>query len=122
MARSNKLVTATAFKKVPALYSQDGKGEEARAHVKFFSNFSDHRHYVLEYNPLDGIAFCLTTNGDVCEYGYISIPELQEMNDNFRKYGYPCPVWQRELHGGPSAGYRIGDVQAEHDKSMGVAV
>jgi len=114
MARSNTLVTKTAFAKVPPIGGTKGQGDNARAFVKLFSNFSDHRHYVLEYNPETGEAFVLTTNQDVCEYGYISIPEMQELNTNHRQHRFPCPPMQREIHGTPVNGYRMGDIKAAH--------
>jgi len=111
MAKSNKLWMKTAFNKVPKLYSTENQGDNARAFVKFFSNFSDRRDYILEYDPEEGIAFALTTENGEQELGYISIPEMQEVNDNFRKHRFPCPPIQREMHGTPKEGYRIGDVK-----------
>lgn len=119
MTPANKLFTKTAFRKVPALYATDGVPEtEKRAFVKIFSNFSDHRHYIFEYNPETGIAFVLTTNQDVIEFGYINLNELQTMNNNFRGHGYPCPVWQRELHGGPTKGYTAADIREKHARGL----
>ena len=118
MAKSNKLWGKTAWAKVPALYATEHTPEDQKvAHVKIFGNLSDHRHYIIEYNPETGIAFCLTTNQDVCEFGYVSIPELQEMNDNFRGR-FPCPPWQRELHGTPRGGYNIAEVKEKHSRGM----
>ncbi len=86
MAKSNTLWTKTAFSKVPAPYATEGTpADQVVARVKIFGNLSDHRHYIIDYDPETGLAFCLTTNQEVCEFGYISLPELQEMNDNFRQ-------------------------------------
>ena len=123
MARCNKLVTKTAFAKVPALYATEKVPADKKvARVKIFSIRSDHRHYVIEYNPETGIAFVLTTNGDVCEFGYVHIPELQEMNDNFRKHGFRCPPFEREMHGTPKGGYNIAKVQEAHSRQYNQAV
>ena len=117
MAKSNKLWTKTAFAKVPALYATDGKTDKV-APVKIFANFTDHRYYIIEYNPETGIAFCLVTNLEVCELEYLDIRELQELNDNFRAHGFVCPPFQRELHGTPRDGYKIAEIQAEHARSF----
>lgn len=118
MAACNQLVTKTAFAKVPRLYATENRpADEKVALVKIFSVVSDHRHYVIEYDPDDGIAFVLTTNDDVCEFGYIDIPELQEMNDNFRKHQFRCPPFEREIHGTPTKGYNISKVQEAHSRS-----
>lgn len=126
MAKCNKLFTKTAFAKVPALYATENvKAENKVAFVKIFSILSDHRHYVIEYDPETGEAFVLTTNQDVCELGYISIPEMQNMNDNFRaadpnRPGRPrarwiMPPWERELHAS-TEGYSIASVQEAHSR------
>jgi len=119
MAKSNKLWTKTAWARIPALYATEHTPDtKRRALVKIFSNLSDHRHYVIEYNPETGIAFCLTTNQDVCEFGYVSIPELQELNDNFRQHRFICPPFQREFHGTPRGGYNIEKVQEAHSRQF----
>jgi hypothetical protein len=114
MARANTLFTKTAFAKVPQLRATEKQGFEAVAHVLIFSIRSDHRHYILEYDPETGEAFVLTTNEDVCEYGYISIPELQATNDNFRQKGFACPPFEREIHGTPRGGYKVGRIKELH--------
>jgi hypothetical protein len=117
--------TKTAFAKVPPLYGTENVPADKKvARVKIFGNLSDHRHYIIEYDHETGQAFVLTTNEDVCELGYLSLPELQEMNDNFRQEDpqrpgrrrFICPPWQRELHGTPRDGYNIADVKREHSK------
>lgn len=123
MAKCNKLVTKTAFKNVPALYATEEQPKEKKiAHVKIFGALTDHRHYIFEYDPETGEAFCLTTNREICEYGYISIPELQRMNDNFMQEDpnhpgrrrFIIPPWERELHG---SGYNAADIEAAHARS-----
>jgi len=122
MAKCNKLWTKTAFAKVPPIGATEKIAAENKvALVKIFCALSDHRHYVLEYDPETTEAFVLTTNGDVCELGYILLSELQEMNDNWNQRNpetgrrrFLFPPWERELHGTPSAGYNIGKVQEAH--------
>lgn len=119
MAKCNKLWTKTAFAKIPALYATEHTPEDKKvALVKIFSIASDHRHYVIEYDPTEGRAFVLTTNGDVCEFGYISIPELQEINDNFRSHRLRCPPFEREIYGTPRGGYNIAKVQDAHTRQF----
>ena len=117
MEKANKLFTKTAFRKVPKLYATGTVPADKKvALVKIFSIRSDHRHYVIEYDPKTGLAFCLTTNGDVCEFGFVSITEeLQEINDNFRQHGFRCPPFEREMHG-PS--YNIAKVQEAHSRTF----
>lgn len=127
MAKSNTLWTKTGFAQVAAPYAtEDQPAAEVRAHAKIFGNLSDHRHYIIDYDPANGLAYCLTTNQEVCEFGYISLPELQEMNDNFMQEDperrgrrrFICPPWQREIHGKPKGGYKIAEVQAKHAESL----
>jgi hypothetical protein len=115
MAACNRLFTKTAFRKVPALYATEKTSTESKvAWVKIFSIRSDHRHYIIEFDPETGIAFALTTNQDVCEFGYIDLNEMQSINDNFRQHGFRCPPLEREIHGTPSNGYNIAKVQEAH--------
>ena len=76
MSPYNKLWTKTAFKSVPALYAQDGKGDAAIARVKLSCIRNDMRWYVLEYDPETGRAFCLVTNQGEAELGYSAINEV----------------------------------------------
>lgn len=119
MAKCNQLWNKTAFAKVPHLYgTENTQKDQTFALVKILSILSDHRHYVIEYDPEEGRAFVLTTNGDVCELGYISIPELQELNDNFRLHGFRCPPFEREIYGTPTDGYNIAKVQDSHTRQF----
>ncbi len=97
MAAANRLFTKTAFKKVPPLYSQEFAGDKAIARVKFFSLTSGWRWYITEYDPETGTAFGLVQGHEI-ELGHISVTELQELNDNFRKHGFRFPPIERDLH------------------------
>ena len=72
-----------AFEKAVAkfpLYSQDGKGKEAKVLGRFFcGRFT---WYILEGNDVE--FFALVGNGDDCfEYGYVSRSELERLSSSF---------------------------------------
>ena len=46
-----KLLTKELEKKLPSLYEQDGKGDEAIAYAKFFDPCGSWTWYVTEYDP-----------------------------------------------------------------------
>ena len=52
-----KLLTKALEKTIPALYSQDGKGDEAIVHVKFFNPCGAATWFINEYDPEDRIFF-----------------------------------------------------------------
>jgi len=106
----NKLWTKTAFKKVPEMKAQDGKGDEAIAHVKLFSPMNGWRWYVTEYDPETGEAFGLVQGHEI-ELGTFAVREvnpddwggedMQSQNDNFRgKYRFP--PFERDAHFTPT--------------------
>ena len=73
------LLTQAARKSLPALYSQDGKGEAAVAKVKFFTPDSSWTWYASEFDGED-ILFGLCDNGrGGAELGYFSLSELQSL-------------------------------------------
>lgn len=117
MAPANTLVTKTAFKKVPKLYAQDGKGDDAIVFAKVFSPQSGWRWYITEYDPETGKAFGLVAGHEV-ELGYFVLndpsdpadPEtgydgedMQSHNNHFRKHGYRFPPYERDLHFTPTS-------------------
>jgi hypothetical protein len=74
--------------KVPALYSQEKLGDEAKVYVKLFDIFSQAKWYITEYDAEQKLAFgFVNLFGDVndgcAELGYISIDEIEEMNAKF---------------------------------------
>lgn len=73
-----KLLTKALERKLPALYSQDGKGEEALAIVKFFPPWSDWAWYGSEYDPETGEFFGVVC-GQERELGYFSLKELESL-------------------------------------------
>lgn len=75
------LLTQENRRALPALYSQDGKGEEAIAHVKLFHPLSRYTYYVTEFDPDNEIMFgwCVSPRGADCdEFGYAALSELTD--------------------------------------------
>jgi hypothetical protein len=73
-----KLLTKEIEKKLPALYSQDGKGKDAIAYVKFFTPDSNWTWYATEYDPEERVFFGLV-DGFEKELGYFSLDELESV-------------------------------------------
>ena len=79
--RTMYLMTKTVAKTLPALYSQDGKGEAALAQVKFFHPMANWKWYATEFNPEEMLFFGLTVSPQCPEgeLGYFSLTELAEL-------------------------------------------
>lgn len=71
-----KLLTQEILESLPALYSQDGKGVDAIAHVKFFTPDGNWTWFATEYDPAEGMFFGLV-RGLEEELGYFSLAELE---------------------------------------------
>ena len=72
-----KLLTKEVLKKLPKLYSQESKGMEALAVVKFFTPDSNWTWYASEFDGKD--TFFGLVDGFEKELGYFSLSELQEI-------------------------------------------
>ncbi|MBN1489885.1 MAG: DUF2958 domain-containing protein [Phycisphaerae bacterium] len=72
-----KLLTKAIRRKLPPLYSQDGKGGQAIAQVKFFTPDSSWTFYATEFDGED--RFFGLVDGDDKELGYFSLAELQRI-------------------------------------------
>jgi hypothetical protein len=70
------LLTKENLKALPPLYSQDGKGEDAIAVVKFFTPWSNWTWYASEFNPEEGLFFGKVV-GHETELGYFTLAELE---------------------------------------------
>jgi len=70
-----KLLTKAIEKQLPPLYSQEDKGEEAIAYVKFFDPCSNWTWFATEYDPVEKRFFGLVI-GHETEYGYFMLEEL----------------------------------------------
>jgi len=73
-----KLLTKEIEAKLPSLYANDGKGDEAIALVKFFTPDSSWSWYATEYDPQERLFFGLV-DGFEMELGYFSLDELQSI-------------------------------------------
>lgn len=77
------------------LYSQDGKGEEAKVVCKFFNAFGDGTWYVLEGRKEengDYLFFGIVEMYGEREYGYFTLSQLASA----RRWGMPCV--ERDLY------------------------
>jgi hypothetical protein len=63
---------------VPLLFSQDGAGDDAIAHMKLFHPELGWSWYIMEYDPDENLAFGLV-DGYETELGYISFDELTKI-------------------------------------------
>ena len=83
--RGMKLLTKEIRKKLPPLYSQDGKGGKAVAYLKLFSPSSSWTWYITEGSPImeDGreldFKFFGLVDGQCKELGYVMLTELESV-------------------------------------------
>ena len=68
------LLTKELRKKLPKLYAQEKKGEDAIVHVKFFTPDSNWTWYATEFDGVD--TFFGLVDGFEKELGYFSLAEL----------------------------------------------
>ncbi len=61
---------------LPPLYSQEGKGEDAVAQVKFFTPWTSWTWYASEYDPAERLFFGIVI-GHEREFGYFTLDELE---------------------------------------------
>jgi hypothetical protein len=84
---------AAQINDMPKTYEQDGKGDEAIAHLHYFSGSSDW--YITEKDMDGGIqqafGYAILNGDDECaEVGYISIKELVKHGVELDLYFAPC--------------------------------
>jgi len=89
-----KLLTKEVLRKLPKLYSQDGKGLEAIAVVKFFTPDGGWTWYATEFDGKD--TFFGLADGFEKELGYFSLSELQSVRG---KLGLPI---ERDMYFHPT--------------------
>ena len=77
-----KLLTEPLKKKIPAIYSQDGKGNNSTVYAKFFCPWNSWTWYVTEYDPERNECFGYV-DGDYPEWGYFSVTELEGVKHKF---------------------------------------
>ena len=97
-----QFLTKADKKKLPELGAQDGKVDEAIAHVKFFSPYSGWTWYCTEYDPENKEFFGLVF-GHEMELGYISLAELEEAKGPMGVQGV-----ERDRHFKPM---KLGDIK-----------
>jgi hypothetical protein len=90
-----KLLTKEIERRLPSLYSQDGLGDDAVAHVKFFDPCGSWTWYATEYDPKEKLFFGLV-DGLEKELGYFSLPELESI---VRPFGLKI---ERDIHFTPT--------------------
>lgn len=83
--RGIKLLTQEIRKKLPPLYSQDGKGGKAVAYIKYFTPDSSYTFFATEGGPIQNengnevdFHFFGLVKGQFKELGYVSLKELEE--------------------------------------------
>jgi len=91
--RGMKILPDEIRKKLPPLYSQDGKGGKAVAYAKFFSPSSNWTFYATEFDGED--TFFGLVEGFEKELGYFSLSELESARGPM---GLPI---ERDLHWQP---------------------
>lgn len=96
-----KLLTKELEAKLPPLYANDGKGDEALALVKFFTPDSSWTWYATEYDPVERVFFGLV-DGLEKELGYFSLDELESVKGplglSIERDIYFEPTRIKELH------------------------
>lgn len=70
-----KLLTKAILQKLPKLYAQEKKGEDAVVYVKFFTPDANWTWYATEFDGED--TFFGLVKGQETELGYFSLRELQ---------------------------------------------
>jgi hypothetical protein len=91
--RGMELLTGEIRKMLPPLYSQDGKGGKAIAHVKYYAPSSSWTWYATEFDGED--TFFGLVDGHCKELGYFSLSELEGVRGPM---GLPI---ERDLHWQP---------------------
>jgi hypothetical protein len=89
-----KLLTKEIRKRLPPLYSQDNKGLDPVAHVKFFTPDASWTWYAAEFDGDD--TFFGLVDGFEKELGYFSLSELQSVRG---RLGLPV---ERDLYFKPT--------------------
>jgi len=72
-----QLLTKTLHRQRPPLYTQEGKGLDAIAYVKFFTPDAHWTWYATEFDGED--TFFGFVSGDFPELGYFSLKELSQV-------------------------------------------
>lgn len=98
--RRHKIITAEIEAQLPALRSQDGKGDAAIVYLKWFHPMSNWTWYITEYDPKTREWFGFV-RGHEDELGYGSLDEIATV------IALGLPV-ERDLHFKPCT---LGDIK-----------
>ena len=76
-----KLLTKEIKEKLPKLYVQEDKGDDAIVHIKFFTPWSNWTWFILEGEETDEgeWLFFALVDGFEKEFGYVSLKELESL-------------------------------------------
>ena len=96
-----KLMTKALAKTIPAIYEQEGKGDDAVVYAHWFS-LTGWDWYCTEYDPETGECFGLV-KGQFDELGYWTVGQLEEVNDH-----HPFPLIERDMYWTPC---KLADVR-----------
>ena len=126
-----KLLTKAIRKKLPGLYGQEGKGDDAIVHIKFFTPDAQWTWYILEGNPeyntikdwpmwqqvddddiIDFHFFGLVDGLEV-ELGYFNLSDLEKVRG---KFGLPI---ERDMYWKPKT---LGEVQKMLEKRQATSL
>lgn len=102
MARQ-KFLTKEITKRIPALYVQDGKGDNAVVHAKWFCPWNQWTWFATELDQETGQAFGLVV-GHETELGYFNINELQELKGPWGLY------IERDAHFSPTPMGKVREI------------
>jgi hypothetical protein len=91
-------------KSLPPLYSNEDKGLEAIAPIKYFHALSGWRWHPTEYDPENRLFFGLVAGYEI-ELGYFSLDELEEIGKDKRS----IPI-ERDLYYEPKSLKELGDM------------
>lgn len=107
--RRHKLLTAADARRLPPIRSQDGKGDDAIAFVKFFTPGSRFTFYVTEFDGKDELfGYTISPLGPDCDaWGYSSLRELAEL-----AFPTGTPMVERDESFVPTT---IGKCKEEHE-------
>jgi hypothetical protein len=76
--QAHTLVPPEIAERLPPLYANEGQGEDAIAHLKLFTPWTNWTWYGSEYDPEQRLCFGVVV-GHERELGYFSISELEEI-------------------------------------------
>ena len=92
-----KMITKEITEQIPALYAQDGKGDEAIVYAKWFCPWNNWRWFATELDQENGQAYGLVF-GHEAELGYFNLNEMEEIRGGIGNMLYI----ERDIHFTPT--------------------